>query len=98
MTNAELLLQSLDERLNEPVELTLYERAALHLGFPNPPAEYALSRDVDAVLWIGQAEHLAENGNFWDAIEEVSFGAGQAAGADAAMIHPDKLNGAVLGE
>jgi hypothetical protein len=72
MTNAGLLLQAVDERLDEDVELTLYGRAALHLGFPNPPAEYALSRDVDAVLWIGQAEALAESGNFWPAIEDVN--------------------------
>ena len=72
MTNAERLLRAVDERLDEDVELTLYGRAALHLGFTNPPPEYALSRDVDAVLWVGQAEALAEHGNFWAAIEDVN--------------------------
>ena len=72
MTNAEKLLAAVDERLSGAVELTLYGRAALHLGFPNPPAEYALSRDVDAVMWIGQAEELAERTNFWTAIEQVN--------------------------
>lgn len=72
MTNALRLLQALDARLDSPVELTLYGRAALQLGFPNPPEEYAMSRDIDAVLWIGQAEALAESGNFWEAIEEVN--------------------------
>lgn len=72
MTNAQLLLNAVDERLNGPVELTLYGRAALHLGFPQPPPDYALSRDVDAVLWLGQAESLVETSNFWDVIDEVN--------------------------
>ena len=53
MTNAIKLLAALDERLTCQVELTLYGRAALQLGFPNPPPEYALSRDVDAVMLTG---------------------------------------------
>ena len=72
MTNAEMLLKALDDRLDGPVELTLYGRAALHLGFQNPPPDVALSRDVDAVLWIGQAEALVKDTNFWPAIEEVN--------------------------
>jgi len=31
-----------------------------------------MSRDVDAVMWLGQAEELAERTNFWDVIEEVN--------------------------
>lgn len=72
MTNAERILASLDAKLDAPVELTLYGRAALLLGFQNPPSEFALSRDVDAVMWMGQAEELAEKTNFWEAIEEVN--------------------------
>lgn len=72
MTNAQRILALLDARLTSKVELTLYGRAALHLGFPNAPKEHALSRDVDAVLWLGQAEELGEKTNFWDAIEHVN--------------------------
>lgn len=72
MTNAETLLEAVDSRLNAPAELTLYGRAALQLGFPHPRSEFALSRDVDAVLWLGQAEDLASHGNFWKAVEEVN--------------------------
>ena len=72
MTNAQRILALLDVRLTSKVELTLYGRAALHLGFPDAPKEYALSRDVDAVLWLGQAEELGEKTNFWDAIEHVN--------------------------
>ena len=58
MTNAEQILSLLDSELTSRVELTLYGRAALYLGFPNAPRDHALSRDVDAVLWLGQAEEL----------------------------------------
>ncbi len=64
MNNAEKILTALDRKLTASVELTLYGRAALFLGFEHPPAEYALSRDVDAVLWKGQAEMLLEILNF----------------------------------
>ncbi|MEI7437973.1 MAG: hypothetical protein WCL16_14300 [bacterium] len=72
MTNAEKLLAAVDQRLSGKVDLTLYGRAALQLGFPNPPLDYALSRDVDAVMWIGQAEELLARTNFWAVIEEVN--------------------------
>ena len=55
MTNAERILAELDQRLEASVDLTLYGRAALSLGFESPPAEFAQSMDVDAVLALGQA-------------------------------------------
>jgi hypothetical protein len=70
--NAEKILNMLDGLLEQPVELTLYGRAALSLGFPDSPDEYAWSKDVDGVLWIGQAEELAACTNFWAAQEEVN--------------------------
>ena len=69
---AEQILLALDRRLDAEVELILYGRAALHLGFPNPPEEFGLSRDVDAVFWRGQAEQLSARTNFWAAVEEVN--------------------------
>lgn len=72
MTNAEKILAALDGRLEAAVELTLYGRAALLLGFENPLLEYAMSRDVDAVLWLGQAEELARRTNFWEAVAAVN--------------------------
>lgn len=72
MSNAERILRALDELLNSPVELTLYGRAALQLGFSDPPQQYAWSRDVDAVFWRGQAEQLAARTNFWEAVEAVN--------------------------
>lgn len=72
VNNALLILDALDRRLDTPVDLTLYGRAALALGFPNPPEEYAWSRDVDVVLWLEQAEELNEKTNFWQAVEAVN--------------------------
>lgn len=69
MSNAETILTTLDKRLNAPVELTLYGRAALQLGFPNPRSEYAQSMDVDGVFWLGQADELMRGGDFWPAVE-----------------------------
>lgn len=65
MTNAEKILTALDEELTSRIDLTLYGRAALHLGFPQSPKEHGLSHDVDAVFWVGQAEELNEKSNFW---------------------------------
>ena len=73
MTNAEKLLSRLDELLENEVDLTLYGRAALLLGFRATPPDFALSLDVDAVLWIGQAEALEQGSNFWEALEQVNL-------------------------
>ena len=69
MNNAQVILSTLDKHLKAPVELTLYGRAALQLGFPDPQPEYAQSLDVDGVLWMGQAEDLMRGRDFWPALE-----------------------------
>jgi len=72
MTNAERILRRLDELLTEPAQLTLYGRAAMLLGFPNPKPEFARSMDVDVVLWLGQAEEFERSGNFWSALDRLN--------------------------
>lgn len=72
MTNAERLLFRLDELLDAPVDLTLYGRAALALGFSSPRPEFARSMDVDVVLWLGQAELLERSGNFWQTLDQLN--------------------------
>ncbi len=51
LMNALIILKELDARLNMPVELTLYGRAAIQLGYPNPPKDALSSLDVDAVFF-----------------------------------------------
>ncbi|MBN1864507.1 MAG: hypothetical protein JW808_06365 [Victivallales bacterium] len=72
LSNSIRLLTRLDELLESPADITLYGRAALELGFPNPKHEYSRSLDVDIVLWMGQAEELQKSGNFWDALQMVN--------------------------
>jgi hypothetical protein len=72
VNNAERILSALDAKLKKPVELTLYGRAAFVLGFKNTPKEFARSKDIDAILWLGQADELARTTNFWEAVEGVN--------------------------
>ena len=72
MSNAKRILSLLDRKLEHDVDLTLYGRAALQLGFDSPVEEFAWSKDVDAVLWMGQAEELAATTTFWQAAEELN--------------------------
>lgn len=84
MTNAMRILLALDSKLRERVELTLYGRAALVLGFSPGPREASVSRDVDAVLQLGQAEALNESTSFWEAVEAVNL---ELAGEDLFISH-----------
>ena len=72
MTYAERILGELDGQLDGVVELTLYGWAAFLLGFEDPPIQFSQSMDVDAVLWLGQADEMEENTNFWDALEQAN--------------------------
>ncbi len=72
MSNAERILQALDEKLSATVDLTLYGRAALQLGFEQPAPGFAQSLDIDVVLWMGQADELLAHSNLWEAVEKVN--------------------------
>jgi KTSC domain/Nucleotidyltransferase of unknown function (DUF6036) len=72
VSNAERILTVLDDKLNKSVELTLYGRAAFTLGYEDAPEEFARSRDIDAILWTGQADELSRTTNFWEAVEAVN--------------------------
>jgi hypothetical protein len=69
MDNASLILQTLDQHLSRPARLILYGRAALQLGFTEPPSETAQSKDVDAIIPVGDIAELATNESFWSAQE-----------------------------
>lgn len=66
--NPTLILQTLDTRLNHEVELTLIGKSALWLGFDNPPTEYGVTQDVDAVVPKQQSDQMNEDLAFWDAL------------------------------
>ena len=49
MDNPSLILQAVDHHLNHEVQLVIYGRAALCLGFDKSPPEAAKTQDVDAI-------------------------------------------------
>ncbi len=69
MDNASLILQTLDEHLDHSVRLVLYGRAALQLGFENPPSGVAHSKDVDCIIPLSDLDSLTADLGFWDAQE-----------------------------
>jgi len=69
MDNASLILQTLDRRLTHPTRLVLYGRAALQLGFRDPPPATAASKDVDAIIPLGDLSAFSDDESFWDAQE-----------------------------
>ena len=69
MDNPSRILQTVDRRLDHAVQLVLYGRAALWLGFNAAPPEAAKTQDVDAIISVAQSEELASDPQFWDAIE-----------------------------
>ena len=50
MNNPLRILQAVDARLDQPIELYLFGRAALVLGFADPPPEAAATQDVDGII------------------------------------------------
>jgi hypothetical protein len=69
MDNPSLILRTVDKRLNHPVRLVIYGRAALSLGFENSPPEAAKTQDVDAIISVLQEKELQEDLQFWEAVE-----------------------------
>ncbi len=67
MNNPLLILQTLDRHLDHPVELTLYGRAALALGFPAHEPWHEATQDVDAIIPLAQLDELRADEQFWNA-------------------------------
>ncbi len=65
MNNPLLILQTLDRHLDHRVELTLYGRAALALGFASHDARHETTQDVDAIIPLGQLDGLRADEQFW---------------------------------
>jgi hypothetical protein len=68
----ERLLLALDEVLDHQVQLTIYGRSAIWLGFNNPPASAATTQNVDAIIPSDQVQALADDMRFWDARDAVN--------------------------
>jgi len=72
MNNPLRILQVLDRHLTRPVELTIFGRAALALGFESSPAEFATTHDVDAILPLTWLSASDENFDFWEAQQKTN--------------------------
>ena len=69
MDNATVILQTLDGHLRRDTRLILYGRAALQLGFTDPPGDVAQSKDVDAIIPLMDVDELSSDEGFWEAQE-----------------------------
>lgn len=67
VSNPLLILQTLDRHLEQPVELTLYGRAALALGFSPHLPQHDTTQDVDAIIPLVQLDGLRADEQFWTA-------------------------------
>jgi hypothetical protein len=67
MNNPLRILQTLDRHLTAPADLTLFGRAALALGYPESPAAFAATQDVDAILPLAWLDAPDQNLDFWEA-------------------------------
>ena len=72
MNNPQKILKTLDSFLHEKVQLILYGRAALVLGYKEAPLEFGSTMDVDAILPVVQMSQIEQNEGFWNAVEETN--------------------------
>jgi hypothetical protein len=62
MNNPLEILRTLDGHLSKPIELTLFGRSALALGYSDPPPEYGATLDVDGIIPVTAPE---PDEDFW---------------------------------
>lgn len=69
VNNPLAILQTLDRHLDHPVELTIYGRAALALGFASHELRHQTTQDVDAIIPLAELDQLRADEQFWDAYD-----------------------------
>jgi hypothetical protein len=67
------VLLALDQELDHEIELVLYGRAAICLGFDNVPSECGTTQDVDGIIRLSQLPGLMADETFWDALERTNL-------------------------
>ena len=72
MNRPEKILRCIDEFLHAPIELVIYGRAALALGFANARSEHGATMDVDAIIPADQLTALQANDDFWAALDRTN--------------------------
>ena len=61
----------MDGFLDEPIELVLYGKAALHCLFPKE-SDFEVTNDVDIIIPSIQVQPIEERHDFWDALEKTN--------------------------
>ena len=72
MSNAARIVSVLDGLLTKEAKLIIYGRAAIALGFENPPQATLRSLDVDALLSPSCEIAFSETPEFWDAQDQLN--------------------------
>jgi hypothetical protein len=70
-TNPIRILKILDSYLNEPIEVVVYGKAALHLLFQNDPS-IGVTNDVDLIVPEVHVAIFDERLDFWEAMENTN--------------------------
>jgi hypothetical protein len=71
-TNAHRILRCLDQNFVQAVELTLFGRAALALGFGKALCEWGETLDIDIIVASHLSAPLEQDDQFWEAIEKTN--------------------------
>jgi hypothetical protein len=72
MSNPERILRHIDALLHQPMELTLYGRGAIALGYPRKLPHHEGTKDIDAIIPAEDLPVLQANEDFWQAQEKVN--------------------------
>lgn len=72
MNHPLVILRTLDSFLTRETRIVLYGRAALALGFAGAPAEFGVTRDVDAILPATEMAVIEADEQFWQALDRTN--------------------------
>jgi len=72
MSNPRRILQTLDKHLTAEVELNLFGRAAIGLGYSRANAAFHSTSDVDGILPLAWLEPSESHEDFWQAIQSAN--------------------------
>src|SRR5271168_3627567 len=73
MSNPLRILRALDRHLTLPAEITLFGRSALALGYPQSPAHFHNTQDVDGILPLAWLQPPDAHQDFWQAVERTNI-------------------------
>ena len=73
MSNPLRILRTLDRHLTLPVELVLFGRSALALGYTQSPDHFHNTQDVDGILPLAWLEPPDAHQDFWQAVERTNL-------------------------